>query len=192
MKYLLFFMFLTHISFGQEPTKKEIYKARDFLRKGNKAYEKGNYDDALIAYQKSTDSNNNYYKGLMNMGNAFFKKETYPEAENYYKQALDLAKTKSQIAKTSEALGDAYKVQKKVEEALKTYKKALLKNPTNDVLRQKYVALKQQQEKQNKDQQNKKKDENNKDQKEKNKDNKDNKEIMKRKKHKKRYKKQNK
>lgn len=176
----LFLGMITFISLGQELSKEKLYESKKQLRAGNKAYEKNNYADAAIAYQKSLAENGTYYKGAYNLGNSYFNQKKYKEAIEQFQLANKLAETKQNKAKTSELIGDAFKKQKDLEKALAAYKQALLKNPKNDILRQKFIAAKQ--EKQKQDQQNKdnkdnkdKKDDKNKDNKDQNKDNKDNK-----------------
>lgn len=165
--WMLFFAITTFSSFAQEETglpKEKLYEAKKQLREGNELYKKNKLDDAAIAYQKSLAEDGTYYKGAYNLGNAYFQQKKYKEAGEQYQLANKLAKTKEDKAKTSELIGDTFKKQNELEKALESYKQALLKNPTDDVLREKFVAAKKQKEKQ---------DQQNKDNKDKNKDNKD-------------------
>lgn len=174
----LFLALTTFVTFGQELPKEKLYEAKKQLREGNKAYKKKNYADAAIAYQKSLVEDGAYYKGAYNLGNAFFKQKKYKEAVEQYQLANKLAKTKKNKAKTNELIGDSFKNQKDLEKALEAYKKALLKDPKNDVLRQKFIAAKQAKQKQDQQQKDNKNDKNkdkNKENKEDNKENKDNK-----------------
>ena len=156
--------FTTFISFAQDLPKEKMYEAKKQLRAGNKAYENKNYADAAIAYQKSLAEDGTYYKGAYNLGNSYFNQKKYKEALEQYQLANKLAKNKVNKAKTSELIGDSYKNQKELEKALEAYKQALLKNPKDDILRQKFIAAKQ--EKQKQDQQKKdNKDDKNKDKK---------------------------
>ncbi|MDO6736661.1 tetratricopeptide repeat protein [Wenyingzhuangia sp. 2_MG-2023] len=166
------FIITTCLSFGQELPKEKLYEAKKQLRAGNDDYEKGNFSEASIAYQKSLAEDGTYYKGAYNLGNAYFQQKKYKEAIEQYQLANKLAKEKENKAKTSELIGDAFKKQKELEKALEAYKQALLKNPTDDILREKFIAAKQEKQKQD-DQQKKDDQKDNKD--DKNKDNKDNK-----------------
>ena len=148
---------------GSEISKEKLYEAKKQLRDGNDDYEKGKFDDAAISYQKSLAEDGTYYKGAYNLGNAFFKQKKYKEASEQYQLANKLAKTDKDKAKTSELIGDTFKKQKDLEKALTAYKQALLKNPTDDILREKFVAAKQDKKKQ--DDQQKKDDKNKKDKK---------------------------
>lgn len=170
---ITFFLFVTGIAFGQELSKKQVYNAKKEVREGNKAYESGDYEKATAAYEKSLKENQTYYKGAYNLGNALFKQQKFKEAGDQYSLANKLAKTKQEKARTKELVGDAYIAQKDLENAEKAYKEALLKNPSDDVLRQKYIATKQakqQQDQQNKDNENQDQKD---DQNQENKDNKD-------------------
>ncbi|MGY5355315.1 tetratricopeptide repeat protein [Wenyingzhuangia sp. IMCC45467] len=170
--WMLFLAISTFSSFAQEESglpKEKLYEAKKQLRDGNKYYRTNRLEDAAIAYQKSMAEDGTYYKGAYNLGNAFFQQEKYKEAGEQYQLANKLAKTKEDKAKTSELIGDTFKKQNDLEKALEAYKQALLKNPSDDILREKFVAAKK--EKQKQDQQNK----DNKDNKDKNKDNKDDK-----------------
>lgn len=166
----LWVVLISLVSFGQESSKEALYAAKGYLRDGNDAYEKKNYEEATIAYQKSLDKQGTYYKGAYNLGNAYFQQKKYKEALEQYKLAKSLAKTEGNKTKVTELIGDTNKKLKDLEGALNEYKEALLKKPKDDVLRQKYIAAKT--EKQKQDQQNK--DDKNKDNKD-NKDDKDNK-----------------
>lgn len=170
--WILFLAISSFSSFAQEESglsKEKLYEAKKQLRDGNKYYRTNRLEDAAIAYQKSLAEDGTYYKGAYNLGNAFFQQEKYKEAGEQYQLANKLAKTKEDKAKTSELIGDTFKKQNDLEKALEAYKQALLKNPTDDVLREKFVAAKQEKEKQ--DQQ----DKDNKDNKDQDKDNKDDK-----------------
>ncbi|WP_029489333.1 tetratricopeptide repeat protein [Ochrovirga pacifica] len=161
------------IALGQNLPKEKVYEAKKQLREGNKAYKKGSYDDAAIAYQKSLVEDGMYYKGAYNLGNSFFKQKKYKEAVDQFLLANKLAKSKENKAKTSELIGDAFIKQKELEKGLEAYKQALLKNPTDDILRQKYIAAKQEKEQQDQQQKDQDKDKNNQDNKDQNKDQKD-------------------
>ncbi|MDO3693991.1 tetratricopeptide repeat protein [Wenyingzhuangia sp. chi5] len=177
--WMLFFAITTFSSFAQEDAglpKEKLYEARKQLREGNELYKKNKLDDAAIAYQKSLAEDGTYYKGAYNLGNAYFQQKKYKEAAEQYQLANKLAKTKQDKAKTSELIGDTFKKQNELEKALEAYKQALLKNPEDDILRQKFVAAmkaKQKQDQQNKDNKDKNKDKDNKDDKKDKGDNKD-------------------
>lgn len=170
--WMLFLVITAFSSFAQEESglpKEKLYEARKQLRDGNKLYRTNRLEDAAIAYQKSLAEDGTYYKGAYNLGNAFFQQKKYKEAGEQFQLANKLAKTKEDKAKTSELIGDTFKKQNELEKALAAYKQALLKNPKDDILREKFVAAKK--EKENQDQQNK----DNKDNKDQDKDNKDDK-----------------
>lgn len=166
--YILFLILVSQITFGQEKEdKNKLIEAKKSLKEGNKLHKEGKFDEAVASYERSLKENTTYYKGAYNLGNTFFKQEKFKEAGDQFALANKLAKTKQEKSRTKELMGDAFIAQKDLENAEKSYKEALLKNPTDDVLRQKYIATKQ--AKQQQDDQKDKEDQN----KDKNKDNKD-------------------
>ena len=151
--FALWIVLISFVSFAQENAKEALYDAKSYLRDGNDAYENNNYEDAAILYQKSLDQQGNYYKGAYNLGNAYFQQKKYKEAVEQYQLAKSLAEKEEDKTKISELLGDSFKKQKDLENAVNAYKEALLKKPKDDILRQKYIAAKKAKQKQ--DQQNK-------------------------------------
>lgn len=176
-KLWVFFLAISSFSsFSQEETtlsKEKLYEAKKQLREGNKLYRTNRLEDATIAYQKSLAAEGTYYKGAYNLGNALFQQKKYKEAGEQYQLANKLAKKKEDKAKTNELIGDIFKKQKNLEKALASYKQALLKNPTDDILREKYVAAKKEKEKQDQQSEDNKEDQNQDNKEDKDKKNKD-------------------
>ncbi|HEV7232425.1 MAG TPA: tetratricopeptide repeat protein [Bacteroidia bacterium] len=168
------FLFCTQV-YGQAEKK--------YLREGNKLYSDKKYKEAEEQYQKARDLNPGNFKGAFNQADAYYKQGKNKEAATQFEE---LAKTLAGDNKLSSAAyhnqGNALLKDKKYEEAITAYKKALTLNPADDDTRYNLAyaqqMLKQQQnqdKKNNKDQKNKDKDKDKKDQdkKDKNKDKKD-------------------
>jgi Ca-activated chloride channel homolog len=144
---------------------------RKFIRKGNKLFEKENFQESEIQYRKAIDKDKNSYNALFNIGDALYKQEKYEDAT---KQFSDLSSTKDlskdDKAKLYHNIGNSMLKNQKVKESIDAYKEALRNNP-NDMDTKHNLAYAQklmQQQQQQQDQQDKQ-DENkdqNKDQKE--------------------------
>ncbi len=144
------------------------------IHKGNQLYQEQKYKEAEENYRKSVAKKNQSLEGNFNLGDALYKQKNFKDAAQKF---TDLAASASQPgvkAKAYHNLGNALLEDKKLQESVDAYKKALLNNPKDDQTRYNLAyameKLKQQQQ-QNKD--NKNKDDKNKDQKNKDGKNKD-------------------
>lgn len=152
-------------------------KARKLLRQGNELYNKKQYTDASVAYQKSLGQNTKYDKAAYNLGNALYQNKNYKEAVPQYELTAQTAKDKFTKAEAYHNIGNAMMEQKQYQPAVDAYKNSLRNNPNDDETRynlavaQKLLDKEKQDNKDNKDNKDKKdKDDKNKD---KNKDKKD-------------------
>jgi Ca-activated chloride channel family protein len=149
-------------------------KARKLLRQGNELYNKKQYTDASVAYQKSLGQNTKYDKAAYNLGNALYQNKNYKEAVPQYELTAQTAKDKFTKAEAYHNIGNAMMEQKQYQPAVDAYKNSLRNNPNDDETRynlavaQKLLDKEKQDNKDNKDK--KDKDDKNKD---KNKDKKD-------------------
>lgn len=149
-------------------------KARKLLREGNELYNKKQYTDASVAYQKSLGQNTKYDKAAYNLGNALYQNKNYKEAVPQYELTAQTAKDKFTKAEAYHNIGNAMMEQKQYQPAVDAYKNSLRNNPNDDETRynlavaQKLLDKEKQDNKDNKDK--KDKDDKNKD---KNKDKKD-------------------
>jgi tetratricopeptide (TPR) repeat protein len=82
--YLFIAIVLPLLSFGQGD-------AGALFQKGNELYAKGQYKEALAAYQKVTDEGYQSAALYFNMGNANYKNDDIPSALLYYEKAHKLA-----------------------------------------------------------------------------------------------------
>ena len=151
-------------------------KARKLLREGNELYNKKQYTDASVAYQKSLGQNTKYDKAAYNLGNALYQNKNYKEAVPQYELTAQTAKDKFTKAEAYHNIGNAMMDQKQYQPAVDAYKNSLRNNPNDDETRynlavaQKLLDKQKQDNKDNKDNDNKDKDDKKKD---KNKDKKD-------------------
>lgn len=62
--------------------------SRHSLREGNRAYKKGNYDQAELNYRQAMERDTTDFRGQYNLGNSLYRQEKYSEAAQHYGQAL--------------------------------------------------------------------------------------------------------
>ena len=129
---------------------------RKQVLQGNKLYEQGKYDEALVQYQDALIDDPGNLVAEFNVGNAQYKKKKYDEALKAYKKATALedpllrSQAYYNLGNTLYRLG-------KLPEAILAYKKALELNPNDEDAKYnlEYVRakLKQQSKKQRQNQQ---------------------------------------
>ena len=122
---------------------------------GNVEFIEKNLIDAEAFYRSaiSKDSMNNV--ASYNMANSFYKSGLNAEAVNEYKSSILKARNRQDLHKSFHNLGDVYMQNKDYQNAVNSFKKALLNNPSDDETRYNYVLAK---ELLKNDQKNKKKD----------------------------------
>lgn len=151
-------------------------QAEKQVREGNKLYEQKKFKEAGAAYQQALLKNPTYVPGMFNLGNTLYQQKQYEASRKVLDAAAKNAKDKNSKSGVNYNIGNTYMSEKKWEEAINSYKKALRANPRdadakyNLSYAQAMLKKDQQDNKDNKD--NKDKKDQNKDQ---NKDNKDNK-----------------
>jgi len=161
---------------------------RKYIRKGNQAYEKNEFNKADVQYRKALEKNNNSFEAKFNIGDELYKQGKYKEAVQQFQNITSLAKNKQEKAKIYHNIGNALlEAHQQVanadtngylQQSIDAYKMALKNNPEDmDTKYNLSYALKmqkkQQQQKKNK-KNNKKNNKNqkNKKQQQKNQDNK--------------------
>ena len=152
-------------------------KARKLLRQGNELYNKKQYTDASVAYQKSLGQNTKYDKAAYNLGNALYQNKNYKEAVPQYELTAQTAKDKFTKAEAYHNIGNAMMEQKQYQPAVDAFKNSLRNNPNDDETRYNLAVAQKLLDKQKQDNKDNKDDKNNKDKddkkKDKNKDKKD-------------------
>lgn len=143
------------------------------VREGNKLYEQKKFKEAGATYQQALLKNPTYVPGMFNLGNTLYQQKQYEASRKVLDAAAKNAKDKNSKSGVNYNIGNTYMSEKKWEDAIASYKKALRANPQdadakyNLSYAQAMLKKDQQENKDNKD----KKDQN----KDQNKDNKDNK-----------------
>jgi Ca-activated chloride channel family protein len=144
-----------------------------FIKKGNEAYEKKEYDNAIRNYQQAATKNPANSTAQYNLGNALYKNNKTDEAVQAYDEALAKTTSKEDRSKSYYNKGVVLQNNKKLPECIEAYKNALKLNPQDEDARlnlQKALQQqKEQQKKENKDKKEEKKPRDDKKQKEKDK-----------------------
>lgn len=126
------------------------------IKKGNEAYEKKEYGNAITNYQKAAEKSPANATAQYNLGNALYKNNKTDEAIQAYENALTNAVIKDDRAKTFYNKGVVYQNNKKLPECIEAYKNALKLNPQDEDARQNLqkalLQQKQEQKKENKEQ----------------------------------------
>jgi Ca-activated chloride channel family protein len=143
---------------------------KGLVHKGNELYQQQKYKEAEADYRKSVEKKDKNLEGNFNLGDALYKQKKFEDAGKQFDQLAATEKNKAVVAGAYHNLGNSLLQNKKLEESIEAYKKALLNNPKDEETRYNLAyaqeKLKQQQKK-NKD------NKNNKDQDKKNQDKKD-------------------
>ncbi len=109
--------------------------AMDFYNRGQKAFNEGNYNDALKYYEQSAESfkktgdKGNYSSLLNSIGLVYSSWGQYDKAIDYYKKALGISEElgqKRSIAIRLNNIGDAYRFWEQYDKAIDYYKRALV------------------------------------------------------------------
>lgn len=151
---------------------------KSLIHKGNELYQQKKYTDAEANYRKAVEKNKNT-EGNFNLGDALYKQKKFTEAGEQFNQLADGSNNKAIAAKAYHNLGNSLLENKKLEESIEAYKKALINNPKDDETRYNLAyaqeKLKQQQKKDDKkkNDKNQKKDDKNQDKKNQDKNKKD-------------------
>lgn len=135
------------------------------VRRGNKQYEQGNFNEAEVDYRRGLDKNDQSFEAHYNLGDALFRQEKYPEALEQYtlaekrlkgKDGEDSKKVKERLAATYHNIGNACYAQQQFDKAVAAYQESLRRNPKDNDTRYNLVKamqqLQQQQQRQNQDQ----------------------------------------
>jgi len=129
-----------------------------FIRRGNKAFDRGDYKEAEIDYQKVLEKNNKSDIGEFNLGGALFQQENYKEAASLFENQTEKSVPDEQRAKSFHNLGNSLVNLKQFDKAVEAYKNALRLNPTDEdtkynlLYAQKMLQQQRQQQQQNQDQ----------------------------------------
>jgi tetratricopeptide (TPR) repeat protein len=139
------------------PISSNAQNDKALIKKGNEAYEKKEYDNAIKNYQQATVKNPENSTAQYNLGNALYKSNKTDEAVQAYDEALAKASSKADRSKSFYNKGVVLQNNKKIPECIEAYKNALKLNPQDEDARLNLQkALQQQKDQQKKDNKDKK------------------------------------
>jgi len=129
---------------------------------GNIEFSEKNLIEAEALYRKSISKDSTNIAASYNLANSFYNKELNQEALNQYRSSIKKAKDKTTLHKSFHNLGNLFMKNKDYQNAVNSFKNALLNNPKDDETRYNYVLakelLKNQQKNNKKDDKDKKND----------------------------------
>lgn len=114
------------------PAQAQKWPERSRVRRGNRAYERLDYDRAEERYKQALELSDSCFEAKFNLGDALYKQQRMDEAEKIF-AALAADSTRSDLdrAHAYYNLGNALFQQKKYQEALSAYKRSLRLNPAD-------------------------------------------------------------
>ena len=163
----IFFVLMVSFSFSQNETEK---KSNNLVFDGNIKFDNKDFEIAEYNYRiaKSIDSLN--YNAPYNLGNSLYKNNLGTDAQIMYKSALKKNSSKEDKHKGFHNLGNTYMQKEDYQNAVNSFKQALLNNPDDEETRYNYVLAKELLKKQNQNNKNDNKDNKDKDNKTNNKE----------------------
>jgi len=159
---LTFQFFVVLILFAGFHTVAMAQAENKFIRRGNKAFEEGEYKKAEIDYRKALEENLKSTKGQYNLGGAIYQQESYEDAANLFGSLTESDISSEDKARSFHNLGNSLMQLQKFDAAIESYKNALRNNPED--MDSKYnleyakKMLQQQQQQQEQDQEQDKQD----------------------------------
>ncbi len=116
---------------------------RAAVRRGNRQFEKGNYEAAAERYRRALELAPKGFEATYDLGNALYRSERYEQAEQTLQQAAaDTLRTDDERAAAFYNLGNAQFRQQKYKEALESYKNSLRLQPADRETKYNYAYTK--------------------------------------------------
>lgn len=116
---------------------------RSAVRKGNRKYDKGAYEEAIGRYEEALRLAPGNFEAAYDLGNALYKAERYDKAtETLQRAAADSLRSDAERAQAFYNLGNALFKQQKLQEALESYKQSLRLNPSDEEAKYNYAYTK--------------------------------------------------
>jgi tetratricopeptide (TPR) repeat protein len=113
----------------------------EHVNQGNAYYDSLDYASALDSYKSAAELNEKGFEAQFNLGDVFFKQESFEEAAIAFETSLNLTEDKLTKAEVYFNLGNTYVRQKEYEKALDAYKKSLRNNPKDHEARYNLARL---------------------------------------------------
>ena len=158
-KYIIIVIAILVVLCSAEVASAQKMPERHLVRKGNRQYERGEIEKSIENYNRALAIDPTSFEAAYDLGSALFRAERYDKAEQtLMKVAADSLRTNTDRADAAFNLGNNYFAQKKYQEALDCYRKAMRLNPDDKDAKYNYaytkLLMQAQQNQQNQDQQN--------------------------------------
>lgn len=127
---------------------------RQYVRKGNRLFKKGDYSNALLEYQKALSVNENNTQAIYNMGCTALQMGNDSLAVKQFETAGRAETNKIRKSQAFHNIGVVMQAHQQYDQAIEAYKEALRNNPTDNETRYNLVLCKRQQKQNQQDQQN--------------------------------------
>jgi len=103
--------------------------AHQYMRQGDRHYERSNYKDAEQAYRNAAGKKQNDPVISYNSGNAAYKQGNFTDAQKWFDQAAQSAADPDLQANALHNLGNTFLKQQKYQEAVNAYQRSLRLRP---------------------------------------------------------------
>jgi Ca-activated chloride channel family protein len=127
---------------------------RQYIRQGNRLFQKGDYERAEVAYSKAVEQNDKNPQAHYNLGLALMAQKKDSAAIEQYQKAGQLETNPLRKARSYHNMGVVCQQHQMYGEAIESYKQALRLNPNDDETRYNLILCKHQKQKQDQNQQN--------------------------------------
>lgn len=133
MKRIVYLIFTLAVTlFVTTDAQAQKWPERSRVRRGNRAYERLDYDRAEERYREAQQLSDTCFEATFNLGDALYKQQRFDEAEKVFTAlAADSTRNNLDRAHSYYNLGNSLFQQKRYQEALAAYKRSLRLNPAD-------------------------------------------------------------
>ncbi|MCG8578013.1 MAG: tetratricopeptide repeat protein [Flavobacteriales bacterium] len=131
MDRLVLIAFIFSFSFtglAQDDFKRNMYK-------GNLFWDEQDYERALEYFNEAVDESPLNFKANFNVANTHYQMKNFDKAADLFSSIHGLAPTRYEESKVFHNMGNAYLMDKKLDEAIDAYKQGLRLNPSDEATR---------------------------------------------------------
>lgn len=108
---------------------------RKYLRQGDQLYQQKKFKEAEVAYRQAMSKKAKTLEGNFNLGDAMFKQKKYDDAAAQFNKLANASIDKNVKAGAYHNIGNSFLTEKKYQESIDAYKKALVNNPKDEETR---------------------------------------------------------
>jgi len=106
-----------------------------YIRQGNKAFEKADYQEASRLYRESLKKKPDLTEGLFNLGNALYRQGKFDSTRTNWQKVIESTPRQDIKSQAWHNIGNSYLSERKPREAIEAYKNALKLNPQDEETR---------------------------------------------------------